>query len=543
MDKSKYDDIVQMWINTVQENNSTDCELALEYCDKLIQYGKGIKDDSLIGFAYYNKAVVHYVLNDGNNFFYAVTEALSYLSKADEWLYMARCYNFLGISAISRGNVVVALDYYISSIEYCKKAQSDSYASVVHMNVGVLEIYCGRYDDALERFQISYSYFSHHPEMPNYDDYMIALYENMAKAYLFKGDLIESKCCFERLFAEHREYCDDASLTTVLCTEAMYYHIVGNDKKCDENINRVYNVITDEMPILDMFDDFYDYCKMLITREKDMEFWQMMGIMEPKVQTLGIVDLQRRLLALKLKVYRKNNQTAEYLEAAGLYYELSEKAEVEDKNMMNSVLNLRKTLEQVNREKVEVEKKNVMLRERSETDALTGLSNRFKLNDYSEEVFQRALEQKIPLAVEILDIDSFKGYNDFYGHQRGDECIAKVAGVVKSMEEFGAFTARYGGDEFILIYENVTKDQVVNYAAELRKRVMDLNIEHHSSRVCPVVSITQGVCWDIPVEGNRMWDYLQMADDMLYRTKQRKRNNFCIGNLTGASDQIVMSYL
>ena len=111
------------------------------------------------------------------------------------------------------------------------------------------------------------------------------------------------------------------------------------------------------------------------------------------------------------------------------------------------------------------------------------------------------------------------------------------------MEELGAFTARYGGDEFILIYEGITKDQSLEYAAELRKRVMNLQLEHPQSRVAKFITISQGVCWDIPLAGNRMWDYLHAADNLLYRVKQKKRNNFCIGNLTESSDQIIMSYL
>ena len=95
----------------------------------------------------------------------------------------------------------------------------------------------------------------------------------------------------------------------------------------------------------------------------------------------------------------------------------------------------------------------------------------------------------------------------------------------------------------MLIYEGKTREEIIECAAELRNRVMALNIEHPTSKVSNIMTISQGFCWDIPVEGNRMWDYLHAADDMLYRVKQRKRNNFCIGNLTEAADQMIMSYL
>ena len=543
MDYKKYNEIVQEWIEIVQENSDKDAELTLKYCQDIIDYGKKTQDDGLVALGYYHEGVVYYVLNDGSHFYEAVTNALSYLSKVEEWELMARCYNFLGIFSVNHGNAAIGLDYYLNALQCCKKGGVEAFASTVKINRGVLNIIYGRYDDAIQVLQEAFDYYSKHPELSRFDDYMICVYENMAKAYLCKGDLIEAKCCFENIHAEHGEYLEDEIMLTVLATEAMYYHFAGKDEKCQDRIARIHEELTPNMPIMDMFDDFYDYCKILLERDCKEEFWKLIDIMEPMVKSLDITNLILKILGLKIQYYRRHQMNAEYLQAAALYYEYSERAAVENRTMMNNVLNLRRTLEEVNLEKQEIEEKNVILQAKSETDALTGLSNRFRLNDYSEEAFQRALENGTSLAVEILDMDNFKGYNDHYGHQRGDECIQLVATAVKSMEEFGAFTARYGGDEFVLIYEGKTKEDMVEYAAELRKRVMALGIEHRVSKISNIMTISQGICWDIPVEGNRMWDYLHASDDMLYRVKQRKRNNFCIGNLTEASDQIIMSYL
>ena len=543
MDKSKYSAEIQGWIDVVQNNCETDTELALECCNKLIAYGKSTEDDDLTAFGYYFSGVVYYVLNEGAPFYDAVTSALSYLSKVEDWELMARCYNVLGISSVSRGNAAIALEYYLTAKDYSKKAESDYFASVLQINIGVLNVFCGRYQDALECFEIAYDYFSQHTEISDYHDDMICVYENMAKAYLLQGQLSKAKTCFDRIHADHETYVDDETMMTVLCTEAMYYHIAGEAELCEHNIALVHEKTSTNMPVMDLFDDYYDYCKVLIERGKETEFWHIIEIMEPLVCSLGIIDLHRRLVSLKLKAYRKNHQEDEYLKEAGLYFELSEMVEVENKTMMNNVLNLRRNLERVNREKQEIEAKNKLLMKKSETDALTGLNNRFSLNEYSEKVFQKAVQNKTPIAVEILDMDGFKGFNDFYGHQRGDDCIKQIATAVKSMEEFGAFTARYGGDEFVLIYEDITKEQAVEYAAELRKRVMALGIENHSSKVADVATISQGICWDTPMDGFYMWDFVQIADEMLYRIKQRKRNNFCISDLTRASHQIIMSYL
>lgn len=543
MNYKKYDDTVQSWIQIIEENNHKDAELTLEYCEKIIAYGEKLGDDSLIALGYYHSGVVYYVLNDATHFYAAVTDALSYLSKVEEWEIMARCYNFLGIFSVNHGNVAIALDYYLNALKCCKNGNIEDVARTVKINRGVLDIAYGRYDDAIDTLQEALDYCSKHPEHPRYDDYMICVYQNLAKAYLCKGDLIEAKCCFENIHNEHEEFLEDEILLTVLATEAMYYHFAGKDEKCEKNIARIHEEITPNMAIMDMFDDFYDYTKILLERGRKEEFWKLVEIMEPIVKKLDITNLILKILSMKIKFYRKYKMNAEYLQATALFFEFSERASHENDKMMNNVLNLRRSLEEVNLEKQEIEQRNVILRAKSETDALTGLHNRFRLNDYSEEAFQRAVDNGTSLAVEIMDLDNFKSYNDLYGHQQGDECLQQIASAIKSMEEFGAFTARYGGDEFVLIYEGKTKDEVVECAAELRKRVLDLKIEHAPSKVSNVMTISQGLCWDIPVKGNRMWDYLHSADDMLYRVKQRKRNNFCIGNLTEASDQIIMSYL
>ena len=543
MDYKKYDETVQNWIDIVEKNSHSDTELALEYCNKIIEYGEKIQDDGLVATGYYHKSVVYYIKNDGMDFYHALNACMSYLTKVEEWELMARCYNFLGIFSVNHGNAAIGLDYYLNALACCKQGGLEAFASTVKSNRGVLNIIYGRYDDAINVLQEALDYYSKHPENPRYDDHMICVYENMAKAYLCKGDLIEAKCCFENIHNEHEEYLEAEVLLTVLATEAMYYHYAGKDEKCQERIERIHNELTPNMPIMDMFDDFYDYTNMLLERDCKDEFWKLIDIMEPMVKSLDITNLILKILRMKIKFYRKYKMNAEYLQATALFFEYTERARIENNTMMNNVLNLRRTLEEVNTEKREMEQKNAMLRQKSETDALTGLHNRFRLNDYSEEAFQKAVDNGTSLAVEIMDLDNFKSYNDLYGHQKGDECLQQIASAIKSMEEFGAFTARYGGDEFVLIYEGKTKDEVVECAAELRKRVLDLQIEHAPSKVSNVMTISQGICWDIPVHGNRMWDYLHSADDMLYRVKQRKRNNFCIGNLTEAGDQIIMSYL
>ena len=542
MDKNRYDKAVQEWMEKVQKNCMKDTELTLKYCNDIIGQGLKIKDDSLIAFGYYYCGVVYYVLNDGNRFFEAVTNALSYLSKAEEWEMMARCYNFLGITAMNRGNAVIGADYYMNAIECSKKAQNEALAAIISVNIGALNTMCGRYKEAIDVLIPVYEYFSEHKSSELDSGYMLPIYQNLSKAYMCCGKLEEAKKCFDNIHREYKMSDENYVEVAILCAEAMYYHIMGDDENCEKLIARIHKATNQNIPIMDMFDDYYDYCKILLCRDKSQEFWHIVNIMESMIKSLDFVNLQMKLVGLKIKYYRQYGQNAEYLQATGLYYELSEHLEAEIRVMMKNVFNLRKSLEKVKRENEQMEEENKRLLIKSETDPLTNVGNRFRLNDVSEEMFRQCLQNGISLTVEILDVDDFKGYNDTNGHQSGDECLVKVAQALNTMQkEHGAFVARYGGDEFILIYQGITREEAVSYAEELKQKVMDLQIPFAKSPVADVVTITQGLCWDIPVSGNRMWDYLHSADNMLYRVKQKQRNNYCVGNLKETEEHIIMS--
>ena len=174
-------------------------------------------------------------------------------------------------------------------------------------------------------------------------------------------------------------------------------------------------------------------------------------------------------------------------------------------------------------------------------DPLTGMANRLRLSEFSEEVFEKAYNQNIPLAVEMVDIDYFKEFNDNYGHQAGDECIKSIAGAIMGVAKaHGGFCARYGGDEFVIIYEGLSFEEAFMCEKELKKAVDALDIEHKFSKAIPQVTLSQGMCWDVPVKGNRMWDFLHAADENLYKIKKVTRNNYCINRLkAGESDVLI----
>ena len=167
---------------------------------------------------------------------------------------------------------------------------------------------------------------------------------------------------------------------------------------------------------------------------------------------------------------------------------------------------------------------NVRLTRQAQSDPLTGLPNRYLLNTASEAAFERAYKGHATLAVCILDIDHFKEYNDTCGHQAGDECLIRVALAINTVcDGGGGFCARYGGDEFVILYEGLTDDEVLAQAERLRSAVTEMQIPHRASSAAPYVTISQGMRNSVPLEENRLWDYLYAADNALYRVKKTQK--------------------
>lgn len=175
-------------------------------------------------------------------------------------------------------------------------------------------------------------------------------------------------------------------------------------------------------------------------------------------------------------------------------------------------------------------KENSILRKRSETDALTGLPNRFAYDNYSQDIHEKLQKNPQTIAVEILDIDYFKEYNDNYGHQAGDECIEIISSQIKEMVRTNEniFACRYGGDEFVIIYHGYTKNEIQQFLEMLKSKIISANIRHEYSKIADYTTITQGVCFSNFNPKYNIADYLKKADAQLYEIKKINRNSYGI---------------
>ena len=159
----------------------------------------------------------------------------------------------------------------------------------------------------------------------------------------------------------------------------------------------------------------------------------------------------------------------------------------------------------------------------AETDRLTGLANRRRLDQFLDALVTVYPDNMQPFSLVIADVDNFKHYNDTQGHQMGDVVLEGVAALLASNVRRGDLAARFGGEEFVIVLPNCEKPRAVALAEDLRKSVESAVFPHQDLQPTGNITITLGVA-TFPDDAVDLVSLLKQADDCLYEGKKAGKN-------------------
>lgn len=158
-------------------------------------------------------------------------------------------------------------------------------------------------------------------------------------------------------------------------------------------------------------------------------------------------------------------------------------------------------------------------------DALTGLANRRLFDEYLAQEWYRQRRHHHPLSLLLIDVDNFKAYNDYYGHQRGDDCLRKIAALLQQgVRRSSDLVARYGGEEFVVVLPMLRRSEARELAERLRSSVLKAQLEHRALGATGYVTISIGVASVVPCASLIPADLIAGADRALYRAKCSGKN-------------------
>ena len=168
---------------------------------------------------------------------------------------------------------------------------------------------------------------------------------------------------------------------------------------------------------------------------------------------------------------------------------------------------------------------NLELQRLTNVDGLTGLSNRRYFDQYIDCEWRQAIRAEEPISLVMVDIDSFKQYNDTYGHLAGDETLRTVAQtVMRSFRRPKDLAARFGGEEFIVLLPQTGAGDLGKLADKVVSAVEALDLPHSASTVGRMVTISAGGATSIPRNGDSFLSLIEAADKALLEAKQLGKN-------------------
>ena len=165
---------------------------------------------------------------------------------------------------------------------------------------------------------------------------------------------------------------------------------------------------------------------------------------------------------------------------------------------------------------LELEQKNRILAEMSETDGLTKIGNHRSLIEHLKTEIVDAERTGMPLSIAIFDIDNFKKVNDTKGHVIGDQVLLDLAAILNKGVRGSDYIGRYGGEEFMAIF----RDTELVVAEKVSERIRHA-IEEHNFVENLKITISGGVSQFC---GETMTEFIQSADNKLYSAKKSGKN-------------------
>jgi diguanylate cyclase (GGDEF)-like protein len=168
-----------------------------------------------------------------------------------------------------------------------------------------------------------------------------------------------------------------------------------------------------------------------------------------------------------------------------------------------------------------------MIERLSMIDQLTNIANRRSFDNRLIVEWNSAARQNTPISLLMIDVDLFKNYNDKWGHQQGDAALKKIADVLsQSLKRKSDFTARWGGEEFVILLPGTDENGGLKIAECIRKNVEAAEILYKGT--ITRVTISVGVNTVIPNKATSIDAFISGSDTALYCAKESGRNKVCV---------------
>ena len=504
-------------IQQAKENRVSNPRLVLEVARILRDKAKATQDKKLLGIADYCVADAYFALNDEVGLEHYASRAMNSLREVKEWELLGRTYNVAALMDMRIGRMAHALEMLSRAIHISEEHHLYILETILYMNVADVCAQLESDNDALHYILLAESFLKECDGEEQQDYYyMIASTEGALFAKKLKQIEEEKKqrAILAGVLKRHPEYGDDVCVLLLMYQEAQDN---GESEKAEGHLEQLQTAFFSSPSFLDYTNELMHFLEILQENKKYRTIDEMLEYITQSLNGHESPGIMYQVSNFKVQYFKEVNRKKDLEKELENFWNYSRFLQKQTNTAIISLIDVHQDLEASN-------KNNKRLRKLADTDELTFLPNRRALNEKLDQIFERSYREKRYLGVEMLDVDNFKQVNDTYGHSTGDDVLVLIGKVLKEICSESIYTARYGGDEFVIVYDNMDDEAILKNGV----RIKDLFAQGIQEISLVAFTVSQGIYAKIPIDDNKVWDYTSTADAALYMTKKNGKNNLLL---------------
>lgn len=500
---------------------------ALKVISELKNLGLERGDNDIIGYAYYRYAYYYYfTAQDIKKLRKYLQIAIKYLLRSNNKEYLGAAYNLVAYDAQDQGSYDIAYAYYMIALKTLDGVEGTPLPALIASSAGRLLTEFGKYKQGRKELKASARRLIHFKDMHVFNYNMIATYGDVSLASFLLGDAAEVERAKDKIeFYFNNADSDEKELCRSYLLLAYIYHalLTGDDEVMEEKLSELFDHWTrlpdgDFITLMFEIETVFSFMLSHDYITQASELLKYAAILEEDENSSVVI----RYYNLKIQYYEKVHNLKKLRESLRIQHEVKKRQKTETIRMKRYSMEFADMLESITSEGERVKEENIHLQIQANTDSLTGLPNRNAMNSVLPARFEKAAEEKSGFGIGIIDVDRFKQYNDEFGHQEGDRCLKTIG---KTLLKFNSrpelFCTRYGGDEFVVAYFDLSDEEIADIAKEMKEAVAKAT-QKMSKKHKGEITISQGIYNSVPDGTKKLWDYLTLADQQLYRIKQNQ---------------------
>lgn len=512
----------------IQKYRFLDPEKAYDCCCKLLEHSAEYEE-------MYEEAYARLYMGDTLFSLGKLTEAIDMFLLAEkiqiqygyEELLMKN-YNITAIIYITQGDELLALDYYYKAIALARKLKDYSQIAIVHNNIGALLYNLGEKTEAAQYFEVAWKFSqkdaSNHPTTAEKRQMIV----NISHKYFEGKQYQEAKKFLDENLPQFAA--GESSVPMIeVCVDCMYlnlYYYMGEYQMFYQLYQKLLSNFEQLSGKLEVMIDLIGIAQILIKMKDRERAEELLNCITKTCQEANFPKYRIKLCETWLAFCEAFGEKDALDICYEHYYQIRQQMKPQTNEKIATALANRQQLERQRETNSQLSADNKKLVQKSETDELTGISNRYGLNKKFVQWSKLAQVKNKPVCMGLFDIDYFKVYNDRYGHLKGDACLQAIAKLAKKAAADEFFISRYGGDEFIILGIGKTSEQVIAFADRLFSYVKQKNMPFGAHPSEDRITISMGLVNRKIPDGYHISDMVHEADEMLYQAKKNGKNRY-----------------